>query len=534
MTKWRSANNYATQDAGQKRGWLLGLEEFVFIAEESVPGTFTVPSIGTRGSSTSAAAPSTDISAEAVPAQIGVAVDGEAVTNVSLASVTGLTTGTLIAAALETEINTDLATAGRKGRVSVAFSGGLYVVRSQKVGVTSAVVITAGTANDLAVELKLGSGNAGVEAVGTNGTGFLLTTKAGLRYTQAREISRHKTGRQPVNVIKKKRMFEGDLELYCNLGTGGTPTIDASVALLLEQLFGKKTVVGSTSIDFDASQAPNKFFSLHQSSNAHSQTVTGCYIKTLSIAIPGDAEALMTMTLKGRDAKIATTGVVDTAVAASATVPLEDQDSSGFEAGARVMGVDVDGVTVLAGAEGDLSVSSVTSPNVVLSAAVTLPEGAFLVPWAPQYLGKGAVAATDNPATSLEGRVTVDGDVIEEFDTIDVNFDPKFEDLDNIYGQSSNYGYIPGSRIEATVSLGLRMSAAQYRRVIKAKNQEAAAVVVTIGSPSGRRIEVTMPRVIFDTPAVEFPEEGSVAVTLEGKLLQSESGALDMITLSYK
>ena len=529
--KHRSSLNYATQYASQKRGWGLGLEEFLFVAAETSRGTFVPATIGTQGSSVSAATPSLDISAATVPATLNVNVDGEGVTLVSLAAVVGLTTGPLIADALETEINNDLATAGRSGRVWVEFDAGLYKIRSQKAGADSTVVITNGTTNNIADDLKLGVPNAGVETVGTNGAGYLITTKAGLRYSQARENSRHKVGRQAINTIVKKRMTEGDLEMYVNLATGGSAAIDTALSVVLEMLFGRKRVSGGEII-FDSAQPQSSYFSVYQGTNISGMTVVGGYAKSLTLTISGDGEPTMAIPLKGGDAKISSIAKLDLAIAAAVGFTAVTGDGENLEVGARVMVVSPDGQTVVAGADGTLSIVTLAGDIGTLSAPVTVADEGFVVPWAPQYLGGGALVAIDNPCTSLEGEILVDGAIVEEFNGAEFSFDPSFEDLDDIYGQPGNYGYIAGGRQVIGCKLDLRISAEQYKRILSSKAKKKVPVEIRIKN-GARSLIISMPRVDFDVPSVEFPDEGSVPVSLEGKALATEAGAYDAFTFRY-
>lgn len=123
--------------------------------------------LGTNGTSTSGAAPSTDISAGSAYKLVA-SVDGGVPVTVRL-TLAGLDTGAKIAAALEAQINASLAVAGQDQRVWAEFTSSVYVLTSQTKGTTSAVVITSAGSNDVAAALKLGAGNGGTEAAGTAG-----------------------------------------------------------------------------------------------------------------------------------------------------------------------------------------------------------------------------------------------------------------------------------------------------------------------------------------------------------------------------
>lgn len=530
MTLYRSAQNFATGYNSSKQGIAIGIENFIHLKKETTAGVFNPPSIGTQGSSTSAATPSTDISAE-TDTNFRVAVDGGAVLAITLVPA-GKTTGALIAAHLEAQINAALVTAGQDGRVWVEFAGGLYVIRSQKTGPNSAVVITDGLTLNIADALKIGVPNLGVEAVGVGGGNFLFMTKAGLKVSQPFEMSEHKSGRQASNIIKKKIVAEGDLEMYFNMNTsGGTPDIDTPVEDLLENILGRKTVSGSA-ITFDAGDPPVTFLSVLQGNNTFARSFNGTYVKSLKMSLPGDGEAKMTMPAKARDGKYASLAQVVGAIVASPTFVTQTGEGARFEIDARVMLVMTDGRTVTHGADGSLTILTQTESGGTFSASVSVDTLSYIVPWTPHNFDQFGI---DNPVTGLVGNISIDGGLttIEEIRSCEISFDPKVEDQDNYYGADGNRGRVVGGRAEITVDLDVMLSVSQARAITDAKRFLAKNVIVKLGDPSGRHVKFDFPNVQFMVPDVELPDEGSVPLKLSGKCLQSESGALDAFTMTY-
>jgi hypothetical protein len=496
--------------------------------EETSPGTFIPPRIGTQGVSTSGATPSEDLSLES-DGTLLMSVDGGAVVTVSL-TVAGLTSGALIAAAIETQGNIALGAAGQDSRIWAEFSGGLYKVYSQKTN-TAGVVFSGGT---LAADLKLGTGNTGIETAGTDSPDWFWTTKMGIKHSQDFEISLHKSGRQPSNIIKKKKMLEGDVEMYVNMAGGDTVDIDDSVALLLQCVFGQKTV-GSNSITFDQKQPPSTYFSVLQGNNVFNRVANGCYVKNFTITLPGDGEATMKFTMKGRESKECSIGKVNGIVSASASVILEAGEAGNFEPQSRVMVMDPDGRTVLAGIDGTLIVNAVnlTTHTLTLSSAVSVADEGFIAPWLPHVFGFGGI---DNPVTGLEGSVSFDGGstTIEEIRSVEISVDPKTEDLDNYYGTDTNRGYIVGDRSEIAVKVEMNLSASQFRKIQQSRRFESFSMKVILGPSSGRHLEIICPRVMYKIPGIELPDTGSVPVTFEGFALQQVLGSLDAVQLSFK
>lgn len=531
MAKYRSSQNYATTYASNKKGISIGIENFMHLKKETVAGTFNPPSIGTQGTSTSAAAPSSDISAE-TDTNFRISVDGGATIVVTLTPV-GKTSGSLIAAHLETEINAALTAAGQDGRVWVEYTAGLlYVIHSQKTGPSSSVVILDALSLNIADVLKIGVANTGVEVEGVEGGNFLFMTKAGLKVSQPFEMSQHRTGRQASNIIKKKITAEGDLEMYVNMDTvGGTPSIDTPVADLLENILGRKTATSGL-IKFDAGDAPTSFISILQGNNIFARSFNGSYAKSLKISLPGDGEAKITLPLKCRDGKYASIAKLNGPIAGSASITVVANEANKFDSGSRVMLVDIDGRTVLYGADGMLTFTRVGDSTGTLSSVVTMPDLTYMVPWTPHNFDQ---VGTDNPVTGLSGTVSLDGGstTIEEIRSVEISFDPKVEDQDNYYGADGNRGRVVGGRAEITVDIDVMLSASQAQHITESKRFVAKSVLVKLGDPAGRHVRFVFPNVQFAVPDIELPDEGSVPLKLSGKCLQSDVGSLDAFSMEY-
>lgn len=133
------------------------------------------------GYETGGATPSTDIHTATSPT-LQIAVDSDAyLTTPSYQSITltpaGLTTGALIAAALQTAIR---ALGGAYAGVTVTY-GTTYVVTSGTKGPLSRVRIVDGAANDVAASLKLGAANGATDTDGSGSVGLALQALGYLR-----------------------------------------------------------------------------------------------------------------------------------------------------------------------------------------------------------------------------------------------------------------------------------------------------------------------------------------------------------------
>jgi hypothetical protein len=408
----------------------------------------------------------------------------------------------------------------------------LYKFYSQKLGVASSVVITAATSNSVADELKLGVANTGVEAVGTSTSSFLMFKSGSIKLDQPIEMSAHRSGRQATSYIKKKKVVEGELGMYACV-SASTLSLDAPVSSLLECIFGTKSTSGSE-ISFTMASLPTRYVSILNCSNVHNSAGNGVFAKSWSITFPGDGPAEIKIPIKGRDLKYAGIARASALVNASANFVCETGEGGSFEAGGRVMVVDADGRTVVAGGDGALYVSSVSTDTVVLSAVVTCADESFLVPFNPYLLG--AIAANESILTDLEGSVSFDGGStsIEEIVSAEIAVDPKYSELDNYYGSDGNRGYMAADRAEIKVSVEMNLSASQFKKIIAMKSFTSFSMKLILGPAAGRRMEIVCPKVVYNVPAIDIPDSGFVAVKFEGVAFQSAAGLLDAITVSYK
>lgn len=136
---------------------------FTLIVDPDGDGDDTVTFAATAGTSVSGADPATDISEE-TDSKLLVSVDGSDPEEIDLAPLGTLTTGVLIAAAIETAVQ---ALEGVFAGVTCTFADGVYTLTSGTAGTGSAVVVTDAPNSNIAEELKLGAANGGTETAGT-------------------------------------------------------------------------------------------------------------------------------------------------------------------------------------------------------------------------------------------------------------------------------------------------------------------------------------------------------------------------------
>lgn len=545
MTKYRAKNDYAALYAGDHHGFATGLEGFIFLRKETTQRSFLAPRIGTQGKSTSASTPSTDISA-GTDTSFKIALRGATAITVAL-TVAGLNTGTLIAAAIESTTNTALAAAGSDHRIWCEFTGGLYVIHDQETGTASTVVITNAASNNVADDLKIGVANAGVEVAGTDDSDFLLMTTGGLKFSQPIESNQHRSGRFHTGIVRKKKVAEFDFDTYVNmLGTAGA-SIDTSVQTLWENAFGQKVVNSGVSIDFNVTR-PNFTMSMVKVGTVFAEYYTGGYVKGCSLKFPGNGPATVKWTGKAAQASASGLAQINGVVTASSTVVLQtgeashytdpqyDRDGTTVVSAPLVMVIDPDGRTILAGADGTLSILSLNrgTDNLVLSAAVSVGSLGFLVPWDPGAVQK---TGTDQIYTDLHGSFQFDtGAAMVDVTEVTFDFANNTNDLDDRFGRDANVGAIYGQRADPKLSVKFDLSAGEtLGQVLQARAFNSTAPKIILGDGNtARKLVITAPKWIPNVPPIDLPQNGPVPVTMEGMLYQSGPGAQDPVKVSFQ
>jgi hypothetical protein len=534
MAKFRSKTNYAQIYSSDKQGFNLGLDAAIYLKRETTPRVFNPPAIGTQGKSEGAVSASTDITAHATPATLKATVSGGAQVTASVA-VAGLNTGTLIAAALETAINTALANDGQDARVWVEFDAAgpdQYTVWNQSTGTAATVVIADGTSNNIADDLNLGTANGGTETAGTNDQDFLLYTTGGPKHDQPIESNAHRSGRFHTGIIKKKIVAEFDFETYVNMSGSAGASIDTAVQLLIESALGKKTTTG-TFIDFDQ-DLPNIAMSMVRVSTIFGEYYTGGYVRDMELDFPGDGPAKIKYAGKASKSYIAGLAQLNGAVSASANIILNAAESERFEANARVMLVGADGRTITHGQDGSIYVVSVddSTETVVISTSVSVADDSFIVPWDP-----GAVQQTGRDAifTDLVGsmKLVASGSAVD-VTGINLKIANDHNDFDNRFGSDANKGFAAGNRMTATLGVTFDLSNETFGQVVRTRQFAGFNPEIVLGSvASGRYLKITAPKWITNVPAIEVPENGTTPVTLEGVLYQSSAGSKDPVKLRF-
>jgi hypothetical protein len=373
------------------------------------------------------------------------------------------------------------------------------------------------------------------------GTDFIYTLAGGnIEYTQPIESSPHRSSRHHNDIIKSKKEMSWTLPILFNIDetqvAAVATEIDFGVRVLYKSMLGRETATAGAV--FDSVDAPSITFSLFENGDKWGKQARGCFVDACNLTFPGDGMSQAEFSGMGAEAVLVGIGKSVTANATN-TVTVDVGEGKRFPVNGRVMVIKANGTT--------RSTDTPTgSPRIVLSVAgdvVTL-SGASLtdsdgsVALTPVYLAyyePSTKTAISNPVTGLVGSIALVGLPEQCVRSATIALANGHEAVNYCYGEDSIAGsfFVAGSRLTATLSLEMNLNddTVEFYNSIQAFN--AQNVTLVLGTASGRRCQVVMPRVIFPVPSVSVPETGSIPVTYEGICYQSALDAADEITISF-
>lgn len=376
--------------------------------------------------------------------------------------------------------------------------------------------------------------------IACTGADYFYTLQGGsVTFAQALAPSGHRSGRHMQNTVKEKKTCEWSIPTYINIDSDavqGTAELEAGISLLWESLLGRKTVPAG--VLFDAVTAPAKTFSLFHIGDAWSEQVRGGFVQQGEISLPGDGQSQITWSGNAKDRFLVGIGKSITANAAN-EVTLAAGEARRFPVGSLVMIVKSNGTTRSTDTATPRTVTAsntgtdvVTLSGAVLTDADGTVNPVYLAYWEPSTITSGI----DEPQTGLVGTVAIDtfpSAACVRNATITIN--NNHELVNYCFGADSLSGplYIPGSKLEVTVSMEMNLNAKMVEYLNKLNTFLGNAIEITVGDLAARYFKVDLPKVIFSIPAISVPESGSIPVTFEGTAYQTALDTGDEITVSY-
>lgn len=371
------------------------------------------------------------------------------------------------------------------------------------------------------------------------GTDFFFTIEGGtITYSQEFTSSPHRSGRHNNNIIKNKKVTEWSLPTYVNIDTAaaqGVAEVDSSLRLLWKSLLGFEDTAGGPVV-YNASVTPSYTFSLFEIGDLWSRQSPGAFVNTCEVSLPGDGQSQLTWGGNAKTAYMIGISKITTAPVGNA-VTVQPTEGYRFRVGGLVMFIDDDGVTRNADTPDGAprTITAVTGDVVEVDGAALTLDGSVADVYICYYEPETAVAI-DNPQTGLQGHITSSEIPMNScVRSLTLSINNNHELVDYCFGEDGLAGplFVPGGRLDVTVSMDINLSAEILELFNKVQDAEPIPLSVVLGDTASRHLGIELPRCIFSVPAASVPATGSIPVTFAGMAYQTANEAADEIEVSY-
>lgn len=382
------------------------------------------------------------------------------------------------------------------------------------------------------------------QLIAPTGADFFFTLAGGaVEFTQPFFSSPVRTGRHHTSPIRQKKETSWSFPTYfmidTTLGAASAAEIDPAVKTLWRSLMGDEDLTAGARYTVGT---PDITFTLFEIGDKVSKQTRGGFVQQATLNFPGDGEATSEWSGNAKDVIYVGMGKSTTNNTAN-TVTLVAGDGAQFlkSAGGMVMIIEANGTTRSTDTPDGSPrkiVSVVGDVVTVDGAALTDADGSGV--GAPIYLvyyEPATPVAINSPITGLTGSLQITGltdHVCMRNGTVTLG--NEHELIDYCYGSDTLDGqlFVPGSRFTAAITVESNLDKQMFKFFQKLQNFEAQVLQIILGDAAGRRLDIDIPRAIFETPVVSVPESGSIPVTYSGTAYQTSVDAADEISVHFK
>lgn len=372
-------------------------------------------------------------------------------------------------------------------------------------------------------------------------TDFFWTLGGGsIAYSQPQESSPHRSGRHHTDSIKKKKETSFTFSTYFNidetLGAASTSQIDAANRMFFKSLLGQE--ITSPNLKYTAAIPPFITFSLFECGDFWSRQAPGSFIQGGNMSFPGDGEARVEWSGASKETFFIGIGksIVDNE--GGNTVTLETGDGKAFRVGGAVMLIKNDGTTRSSDTAAGSArfITDIVGDVITLSGAPLADADGSADPVYLCYYEPAAPTAINNPVTGLVGSMSIAGLNISAFRQATLNIQNGHEVVNYNYGTDGLSGalFVPANRMTGTLTVEANLNTEIVKFFNRIQDFEAQAFNLVLGSATGRRLEITCPKVKFATPQFAQPDTGSVPVPFEGPCYQTDLDIADEVQIEFK
>jgi hypothetical protein len=382
------------------------------------------------------------------------------------------------------------------------------------------------------------------ELIAPTDADFFYTLPGGsVEFTQPFESSPHRSGRHHLDKIMKKKECSWSIPTYFNidtaLGSPGVAEIDPAIRALFLSLCGVEDT--TTGIKFTIG-TPDTSFSVFEVGDRMAKQTRGGFVQAATLNFPGDGEANAEWTGNAKDTIYVGMGKSTANNSGGNTVTLVTGDGAQFlkSIGGLVMLIEADGLTRSADTPNGSprKITNVVGDVITLDgSALADADGSGLnAPVYLTYYEPATPTAINDPQTGLTGSMTISG--LSSFcaRNISLTIANDHELINYCYGKDSlsDQLFVPGTRLTAGIEFEANLDKNMFKFFQKLQNFESQVLEIILGSATGRRLDIDIPRAFFEVPAIPYPESGSVPITFSGICYQTVLDAADEISLHFK
>ena len=378
------------------------------------------------------------------------------------------------------------------------------------------------TGDSIALEQKIFvkvEASRGTLIIPTGTDALLPESGTSVNFSQTKRSSTVKSGRHNTTFIKDKTLTEWTinslLHIDTTLGAAAAAEVDSAYRVLMKSTLGNEDI--SAGAVYKPTQ-PNTTFSLFENGDVMAKQSPGCFVEACTLNLPGDGDSTYEWTGFGKTTLNVGLGrsVVDNDAANTVTLDVVT-DASRFPVGALVMLIESDGLTRSSdtpdGAPRTVVSRDTGTGAVVLSGAVLADaDGAsstiYLVYYEPE-----TTTVINDPITGLVGNVTVDNLTnVNCVRNVTVSITNNHKLYDDCFGEEGLGGplFAAGGRVDISIELELLLNKDFVTYLDGKKTFTADDIDIDLGDSAGRHLHLDLPKVIYDFPAVEIPESGTL------------------------
>jgi hypothetical protein len=350
-------------------------------------------------------------------------------------------------------------------------------------------------------------------------------------FTPAQERKTRDDSRQTrshIEMITGKKSATWSIEAYA-MPDGRARTNPPALGPLIKGCMGTETIGSDVVYSLSSGQDLGTFTLTQHFNNTFMETLTGCYVNSMTLSIAGGEEPKITFEGESSGLYIPTSTSPSAAqITAGEVTATVDGTGSGtsFDVHADEGKNFRVGSFISVGATNDLIVTAVSGDTITVDSSISFTDDDAVVPYAPTETTYG------NPIAGILGSLVLDGASdslpITSFEVTVANNNKAISDEAFVAGTSD---YVPGFR-DVTGSLSIRCRRDLAIEVSKRLDFATQSIVVTCGDTTSKQIKVEIDRAEFEVAAVDTPQSDEVVIPMTFRALASSSGE-DEISITF-